>query len=91
MFAKRFLISGRVQGVGFRFFVYREVERIGGILGYVRNTRDGRVEVYAEAEELTMKELEIVLRAGPRSAYIAQVDIENEIPEGQYPDFRIAH
>lgn len=91
MLAKRFAISGRVQGVGFRYFVYLEVERIGGICGYVRNMRDGSVEVYAEADEHHMNELENTLRKGPRSANVARVEIENEISEGKYTDFRITH
>jgi acylphosphatase len=89
MLAKRFFISGLVQGVGFRYYVYREVERIGAILGYVRNVRDGRVEVYAEAADRELVQLEVSLRRGPRSSHVIQVDVTDEIPNGQFVDFRI--
>ena len=88
--ARRFFISGLVQGVGFRYYVYREVERIGAIFGYVRNVRDGRVEVYAEAADRELAELEASLRRGPRSSHVIQVDVTEEIPDGQFTDFRIS-
>jgi acylphosphatase len=91
MVAKRFLISGRVQGVGFRYFVLREAQRIGPINGYVRNTWDGRVEVYAEAEPQAMNELESILRRGPHSARVTQVEISEEVPEEQFKNFQITH
>ena len=89
MLARRYFVSGDVQGVGFRYFVLREVERIGNIRGYVRNVRDGRVEVYAEADETELRELEVTLRNGPRGAWVSRLDIQEEAPGGQYRDFRI--
>jgi acylphosphatase len=87
--ARRYFISGDVQGVGFRYFVTREVQRIGKIVGYVRNLRDGRVEVYAEGEEKNLEQLEASLRQGPRSATVQHVHIEWEVSDGRYTDFRI--
>ena len=89
MFARRYFISGDVQGVGFRYFVTREVQRIGKIVGFVRNLRDGRVEVYAEADEKELELLEATLRRGPRSATVQHVQIEWEVSDGRYTDFRI--
>ena len=89
MLARRYFISGDVQGVGFRYFVLREVQRIGQIKGFVRNLADGRVEVCAEAEPEKHQELEKALRKGPGMAEVMNVRIEEETPEGRYTDFRI--
>jgi acylphosphatase len=89
MIARRYFVSGDVQGVGFRYFVLREVQRIGNIRGFVRNLRDGRVETYAEGEERELAELEKALRKGPFSAEVTNVDINDEIPDQKYQDFRI--
>jgi len=89
MLARRYLISGDVQGVGFRYFVLREAQRIGNIHGFVRNLRDGRVETYAEAEEAELKQLEASLRKGPIGGEVSRVDIIEENADGRYADFRI--
>jgi acylphosphatase len=71
--AKRFYVSGRVQGVGFRFFA----ERIAASLnvgGYVRNLFDGRVEVYAIGSAEQMDALRNALHRGPRMAAVDRVD-----------------
>jgi acylphosphatase len=89
MLARRYFISGDVQGVGFRYFVLREVQRIGGISGFVRNLRDGRVEVFAQAEEENLKQLEPLLRSGPRGSSVSEVKISEEPAANQFSDFRI--
>ena len=89
MLARRYFVSGDVQGVGFRYFVIREVERIGPIRGFVRNLRDGRVEVYAEADQKYLQELETSLKRGPRGAWIERVAVTEEAPQGNHFDFRI--
>jgi acylphosphatase len=74
--AKRFYVSGRVQGVGFRFFA----ERTAGSLhvsGYVRNLYDGRVEVYATGSAEQLDALRNALQRGPRMAAVDRVDEEN--------------
>lgn len=90
MLARRYFISGDVQGVGFRYFVLREVQRIGDIKGFVRNLPDGRVEVYAEADSEKFPNLEKALHKGPGMAEVTKVRVEEETPQGRYPDFRIA-
>ena len=72
--AKRYLISGRVQGVGFRFFTQVVAER-ELIDGWVSNTSDGRVEVEAEGEAQAMMEFEDAIRKGPLGARVDQIEI----------------
>ena len=71
--AKRFYVSGRVQGVGFRFFAERTAASLG-VGGYVRNLYDGRVEVYAIGNAEQMDSLKNALRRGPRMASVDRVD-----------------
>ena len=73
MQAKRFFVSGRVQGVGFRFFAERTAARLG-VGGYVRNLFDGRVEVYAIGSAEQMDELKGALRRGPSMSLVDRVE-----------------
>jgi acylphosphatase len=73
MQGKRFLVSGTVQGVGFRFFAERTAASLG-VGGYVRNLFDGRVEVYAVGSADQMDALKGALRRGPRMSAVDQVD-----------------
>ena len=70
--AKRFYVSGTVQGVGFRFFAEREAARLG-VAGYVKNRFDGRVEVYAIGNAAQLDALKRELRRGPRMATVDDV------------------
>jgi acylphosphatase len=71
--AKRFFVSGRVQGVGFRFFAERTAASLG-VGGYVRNLSDRRVEVYAVGNAEQMHALKSALRRGPHMSAVDQVD-----------------
>ena len=71
--AKRFFVSGRVQGVGFRFFVERTAASLG-VNGYVRNLFDGRVEVYALGKAEKLEALRNALQRGPRMARVEKVE-----------------
>ena len=71
--AKRFLVSGMVQGVGYRFFVQRVAERIG-VRGYVMNRRDGRVEIYALGSAEQLHSLRVELERGPSMASVSAVE-----------------
>ena len=64
-----FLIQGRVQGVGFRWYVHREASELD-LRGWVRNTEDGDVEVVAHGDEANLAELRASLRRGPRGARV---------------------
>jgi len=74
--AKRFFVSGRVQGVGFRFFAERTASSLG-VGGYVKNLFDGRVEVYAIGSAEQMDALRNALGSGPRMAAVDRVDEED--------------
>jgi acylphosphatase len=71
--AKQFHVSGRVQGVGFRFFVERAAAKLG-VSGYVKNLFDGRVEVYAIGSVEQLEALADALRRGPPMAHVRHVD-----------------
>jgi acylphosphatase len=73
--AFRFRVRGRVQGVGYRYFVMREAEQ-RGVTGYVRNLADGSVEVVAEGSDLTLSGLEERLHDGPAFSHVDSVDRE---------------
>lgn len=79
--AKRYLISGRVQGVGFRYFTADAASR-EGITGWAKNLSDGRVEVRAEGEVDAMTRFERVLRHGPPHARVEEVEVSDELPMG---------
>ena len=64
-----FLIQGRVQGVGFRWFVHREASELD-LRGWVRNTEDGDVEVVAAGTAENLAELRTSLRKGPRGSRV---------------------
>ena len=81
-------ISGRVQGVGFRYFT-REIAREMGIVGYVRNTSDEGVEVVAEGEEGLLSRFIGLLRQGPPRAEVTDVEISRSEPTGEYDAFYV--
>jgi acylphosphatase len=74
--ARRYFVSGIVQGVGFRYFTQDEAERLH-LSGYVRNLRDGRVEVYAIGPQENLARLLTLLERGPRGAMVQHVDEES--------------
>jgi acylphosphatase len=76
-----FLIRGRVQGVGFRWFVHRESAELG-LRGWVRNTDAGEVEVVAAGDAETIAELRAELRKGSRGSRVDAV-IEHELEEAE--------
>jgi len=69
----RFLVHGRVQGVGFRWFVAREAGRLS-LQGYVQNLPDGTVEVWASGDEAALRQLEQALGRGPSAARVDRVE-----------------
>ncbi len=71
--ARRWLVSGRVQGVGFRYFAQRRAEELG-LNGWARNLDDGRVEVYAAGPAERLSDLAAALHMGPRMAEVRGVE-----------------
>ena len=86
--AKRFLIAGRVQGVGFRFFAEAQAA-VEGVHGYVRNLPDGRVEALVEGDEESVERVERALRRGPGGAHVESVVVERVPPSGRATGFSI--
>jgi acylphosphatase len=75
---RHFVVRGRVQGVGFRWYVEREAQMLG-LTGWVRNNYDGSVEVLATGTREQLAQLRQRLQVGPRAARVDQVD-ESEAP-----------
>lgn len=83
------IVKGRVQGVGYRYYVY-EVAHELGLCGFVRNLRSGDVEVHAEGAEEKLQELVKALWRGPAFARIFDVQTQFFPTEKGFTDFRIA-
>lgn len=79
-------IHGRVQGVGFRYHT-RTAARSRGIVGWVRNCRDGTVEVHAQGDEQALDEFRRYLHEGPPTAHVNHVEVRSTEPTGDYHSF----
>src|SRR3954462_11405834 len=86
--ARRFIVRGRVQGVGFRWFVEREAHMLG-IAGWVRNNHDGSVEVLAMGTRDQLRGLRSRLQQGPRAARVDNVEESETKPVDGLNTFRI--
>ncbi|HEY0263166.1 MAG TPA: acylphosphatase [Granulicella sp.] len=75
------LVQGRVQGVGFRWFVQREAAELG-LRGWVRNTADGHVEIVAEGGSEPLEELRAAARRGSRGSRVDRI-LEHELDESE--------
>lgn len=85
---RRFVVRGRVQGVGFRWFVEAEAQKLG-IAGWVRNNMDGSVEVLATGNREQLSQLRQRLRVGPRAARVDDVEESEANPVQGLKAFRI--
>lgn len=81
MAANRYIVVGRVQGVGYRYFVLRQAEVLG-VTGFARNRPDGSVEVVAEGSDELLAQLEERLREGPSFSTVTNVEREAIGPRG---------
>ena len=79
--AYRYVVQGRVQGVGYRYFVLRQADALG-VSGFARNLPDGAVEVLAEGSDVTLADFEARLREGPAFAEVASVEREAAADRG---------
>lgn len=84
--ARRYRVRGRVQGVGFRYFIERAAHELG-LTGYARNLEDGSVEVHAEGDPEKLSQLARSLWKGPRMADVRGVEEEEAAPQ-QFSSFR---
>jgi len=88
MIARRYIVRGRVQGVGYRWFVDHEARQLG-LVGWVRNNFDGTVEVLAMGSEQQQTALRRKLREGPRAARVDEVKESPAEPVDGLTTFRI--
>ena len=79
-------ITGRVQGVGYRYAVVH-VARELGLVGWVRNAPEGAVETWAQGDEPVLGQLVVFLRQGPRSALVRSVDVLSVDPDSSLHGF----
>jgi acylphosphatase len=88
MRARKFSISGQVQGVGYRYFAIR-VARELGLNGWVRNLSDGRVEAYAAGPAPLLEDFEARLRMGPPAGEVRGVQVEDAAVDARIEGFDI--
>jgi len=83
-------VSGRVQGVGYRYFVYEHASPLG-LTGWVRNLQDGRVEVLAEGSTEALESLLTDLKSGPGGSRVSEVKVSWSPASGEFNWFSIEH
>jgi acylphosphatase len=81
-------IRGRVQGVSFRYYALQEAQSVG-LIGWVRNLWDGRVEALFEGDEGAVNHMIQWCRSGPSMAVVEEVDIIWEEPTSEFSNFRV--
>jgi acylphosphatase len=84
------IVHGRVQGVGFRYYV-QEKAHLYGIRGWVKNRFDGTVEIEAEGEEENLRLFLESVREGPRFAYVENLEVDRMAGLKNYEGFAITH
>ena len=84
------VVHGRVQGVNFRYYTVREATTLG-LTGWVRNRRDGTVEVLAEGPRAQLDRLHRFLRHGPPSALVTGVEASWGLASGDYHTFEVRY
>jgi acylphosphatase len=84
------VVSGMVQGVGFRYFIQHHAKQLG-LTGWVRNLPNGDVEIEAQGDRVAVENLIAYARRGPRSAVVSNADVEWKDPRGRYDRFEIAY
>ena len=87
---RRFVVRGRVQGVGFRYFVMVTAQELS-ITGTVRNAADGSVEVIAEGTKSAIVQLTVSLKRGPAGAHVAEVHETQMEVTGGYRSFQVIY
>lgn len=80
------VVHGRVQGVGFRYHTQMTARSLG-VVGWVRNRRDGAVEVRAEGKKQPLAEFQRYLKQGPPTAHVERVDVHPTEPTGDHRSF----
>lgn len=88
MIGRRFIVKGRVQGVGFRYYAIRAA-REAGVTGTVRNLPDGNVEAIAEGTRDAIERFRASLQKGPSYAHVSDLVEEEAQPTGRYSGFEV--
>ena len=88
--AFKFVIQGRVQGVGYRWFVLNEAKRLN-VSGFVRNLVDGSVEVFAQGDLTSVYKLKEQLRSGPSFARVDKIIETEDVVDKQLTDFKVTY
>ena len=88
--ARRFIIRGRVQGVGFRYFAVQAAER-AGVVGTVRNLPDGAVEAIAEGSPASLAAFLLELRRGPSFSRVTSIDEQEYPATDRYKSFEVVY
>ena len=86
---RRYVVKGRVQRVGFRFFV-EDAARRENVRGYVRNEHDGSVEIVAEGDADAMQRFEMAVRRGPIGARVDDLDTSELEPSNRFTSFLVS-
>jgi len=86
----RLIAKGRVQGVGFRWFVVQNANKLG-VVGYVKNLPNGDVEIEAEGERGQLEELIKHVKAGPTFGRVSDLSVEWRDYTGSYKSFEVAY
>jgi acylphosphatase len=89
MIQRRILISGQVQGVGFRASTYRASARLPGLCGYVRNLPDGRVEAVFMGDDQAVHDMIAWCKKGPRAAIVNHLEVLEEVIDPTLKEFQI--
>lgn len=84
------VVQGRVQGVSFRYYTQRRANELN-LSGYVRNRWDGTVEVVAEGPRADLEQLLSFLHAGPRAAFVTEVETEWKPADGSFDGFGVRY
>jgi len=87
--ARRVIVSGEVQGVGFRHYTKLRARELG-LSGWVQNLADGRVEIWIEGREVLVEEMVDWLRNGPPTARVRDIDAR-EVQPAQFERFEVRH
>lgn len=82
------VVTGRVQGVGFRYFVLRQAQALG-LTGYVRNLSSAQVEIVAEGEAPALDRLVLATRQGPPGARVDNVQVSQQAPGRDFAGFEV--
>lgn len=86
----RLVAKGRVQGVGFRWFIIQNANKLG-LVGYVKNLPDGTVEIEAEGQRGQVEEFIKYVKTGPTFARVTDLSVEWKAYTGNYDSFEIAY